>query len=82
MTKYQVFAVTISGSTSTSTWERIEAAENAFKRRKQDKHVYKHIYLIKITWETVNMIMTDGEIIKEWTNDKQQEKQENQNTKP
>ena len=76
MTKYQVFAVTMSGSTSTSTWESIEAAENAFKRRKQDKHIYRQIYLIEITWETVNMIMTDGIIVKEWINNKSQCKRE------
>lgn len=81
MKQYQVFAVTMSGKTSTSTWESIEAAENAFKRRKQDKHVYRHIYMIKITWNTVDMSMTDGEIIKEWTNDKQQEKYEKKSTK-
>ena len=81
MKKYQVFSVTMSGLTATSTWESLESAEHAFTRRKQDKHVYKHIYLIKITWETVNMIMTDGEIIKEWINDKQQEKPGKKNTK-
>lgn len=81
MTKYQVFAVTMSGLTSTSTWESIESAERAFKRRKQDKNVYKQIYLIKITWETVNMIMTDGEIVKEWINDKNQCKREQDQAK-
>ena len=81
MTKYQVFSVTMSGLTATSTWESLESAEYAFTRRKQDNHVYKHIYLIKITWQTVNMILTDGEIIKEWINDKQQEKSGKKSTK-
>ena len=76
MEKYQVFSVTMSGLTATRTWDSLKTAEYGFNRRKQKKDIYKHIYLIKITWETTNMIMTDGEIMKEWINDKSQHKHE------